>query len=338
MSNQVFKLFANCIPVKGYKRSIVYDLQRSDFSFIPNELFELLTDYKHLSKAELKDLYPDDGETIDEYYSFLIQKEYGFWCSREELNSFPDLQLTWTSPSLITNAILDIGNHEYDLKKVITELEDLGCKDIEVRIFTIKPLSFIEKILKLTDNTRFKSIRLVVKYNVSISEEDYERLLISHLRISQIVVNSSPFQKELVAKVKIRSEVLFTKEIIESSAHCGIIHVGFFSVNSSVFRESKNYNSCLNQKISIDIDGNIKNCPSMETTYGNIIDTSLHSALFQSRFKDLWNISKDQVKVCRDCEFRHMCSDCRVYIMDSNDLYSKPSKCNYNPYTASWIE
>lgn len=72
MNDQFFKLFANCIPVKGYKRSIVYDLQRNDFSFIPNELFELLTEYKHLSITELKELYPDDVETIDEYYSFLI--------------------------------------------------------------------------------------------------------------------------------------------------------------------------------------------------------------------------------------------------------------------------
>lgn len=232
---------------------------------------------------------------------------------------------------------MDIGNHEYDLKKAFVELEDLGCKDIEVRIFSIKPLSFLEDILKLTSNTRFKSIRLIIKYNESISDDDYERLLLSNLRISQIVVNSSPFQKVLITKIKIRSEVLFTTEIIESSSHCGIIHVGFFSINSSAFRESMHYNSCLNQKISIDINGDIKNCPSMEATYGNIIDTSLHSALLQSRFKDLWNISKDQVEVCRDCEFRHMCSDCRAYIIDTNDLYSKPSKCSYNPYTASWI-
>ena len=330
MNDEVFKLFANCVPVKGYKRSIIYDLQRGDFSFIPNELFELLTDYKHLSNSELKKLYPNDVETI-------VQKEYGFWCSFDELSSFPDLQLTWESPSIITNAIFDIGDYEYDLKKALAELEDLGCKDIEVRVFSTKPLSFIEWILKLINNTRFKSIRLIIKYDNSITEFDFERLLLSNLRISQMVVHSSPFDKVLPTKVKIRSEVLFTREKIESSTHCGIIHVGFFSVNSSSFRESVNYNSCLNQKISIDINGDIKNCPSMETTYGNIEETSLHSALAHKHFKELWNINKDQIEACRECEFRHMCSDCRAYITDKQNKYSKPSKCKYDPYTASWF-
>ena len=42
MNNTYFKLFASCIPVLGVERSIVCDLQRSNFLFIPNILVEIL--------------------------------------------------------------------------------------------------------------------------------------------------------------------------------------------------------------------------------------------------------------------------------------------------------
>ena len=47
-------------------------------------------------------------------------------------------------------------------------------------------------------------------------------------------------------------------------------------------------------------------------------------------------ISKDQVKVCKDCEFRYMCSDCSAFTKNPEDKFDKPLKCNYNPYTAKW--
>jgi len=48
------------------------------------------------------------------------------------------------------------------------------------------------------------------------------------------------------------------------------------------------------------------------------------------------SITKDQVAVCRDCEFRYVCTDCRAYTQDADDPYSKPAKCTYDPYTATW--
>ena len=29
-------------------------------------------------------------------------------------------------------------------------------------------------------------------------------------------------------------------------------------------------------------------------------------------------------------------TDCRAYIQDKNNIYSKPAKCNYDPYNAEW--
>ncbi len=72
----------------------------------------------------------------------------------------------------------------------------------------------------------------------------------------------------------------------------------------------------------------------MKKSFGNIKDTTLEEALEKPGFKDLWSIKKDDIQVCKDCEFRYMCSDCRVYVKDSSNIFSKPKYCTYNPYTA----
>lgn len=76
----------------------------------------------------------------------------------------------------------------------------------------------------------------------------------------------------------------------------------------------------------------------MKESYGNIRDTTLMEALEKPGFKKYWNITKDQVSVCKDCEFRYICTDCRAYLEDPEDIYSKPLKCGYNPYTCEWEE
>ena len=40
----------------------------------------------------------------------------------------------------------------------------------------------------------------------------------------------------------------------------------------------------------------------------------------------------------KDCEFRYICTDCRAYVEDPEDILSKPLKCGYNPYTGEWSE
>ena len=124
--------------------------------------------------------------------------------------------------------------------------------------------------------------------------------------------------------------------VIDSHEHCGVIDKMYFTADMATFTEARKYNSCLNQKIAVDTRGDIKNCPSLEKSYGNVVDTSLREALFRKGFKDWWAIAKDQVDICRDCEFRYVCTDCRAFIQDRDNLYSKPAKCAYDPYTATW--
>jgi radical SAM protein with 4Fe4S-binding SPASM domain len=63
----------------------------------------------------------------------------------------------------------------------------------------------------------------------------------------------------------------------------------------------------------------------------------LEDVIRTDRFQELWRINKDVVDVCRDCEFRYICTDCRAYTQ-TGGYYSKPRKCNYDPYEAKWSD
>lgn len=64
-----------------------------------------------------------------------------------------------------------------------------------------------------------------------------------------------------------------------------------------------------------------------------------YGSLKQKKLKDLINdilpLSKNSIKVCKDCEYRFACFDCRPDRM-SNDVFSKPWNCSYNPYDSTW--
>jgi MoaA/NifB/PqqE/SkfB family radical SAM enzyme len=53
-------------------------------------------------------------------------------------------------------------------------------------------------------------------------------------------------------------------------------------------------------------------------------------------FIENWNISKDEVEICRDCEYRYACTDCRAFTDKKANKYARPSRCNYNPYQGLW--
>jgi SPASM domain peptide maturase of grasp-with-spasm system len=131
------------------------------------------------------------------------------------------------------------------------------------------------------------------------------------------------------------TSIYFSNRLLTNKL-CGYILPEIFENNLELYTESLKYNTCLNRKISIDENGEIKNCPSMTKSFGNIKNITLEQAVNKEGFKDTWNIKKDDIAICKDCEFRHICTDCRAYLQNPYDIFSKPLKCGYNPYTNKW--
>ncbi len=75
----------------------------------------------------------------------------------------------------------------------------------------------------------------------------------------------------------------------------------------------------------------------MKKIYGHIAKDNILDILKNKDFQKVATIRKDDIEICQDCEFRYICMDCRAYTLDENNGFSKPKKCNYDPYQNKWI-
>jgi SPASM domain peptide maturase of grasp-with-spasm system len=339
-----FLLYSSCIPVKGYSRSIICDLQYNKYSLIPNSLFEILQKFNGKTLPDVLSVFKNEGEkeVIREYFDFLHEGNFIFFTNHTE--SFPKMSLDWKEPLPINNAIIDFSSeNKNEVINYLDKIDKLGVKFLQLRYFDteveINELLALNEFLENIESSII-SISYVLKYNSQFNENSINDLLMKFPRITSMLFYEAPkdFDYFLIKE----NTVFFFENKILSEISCGLINEGNFAINIKSFTESLNHNSCLNRKISIDKDGNIKNCPSMTQSFGNIKDTTLEEALSHPDFKKYWNVTKDQIAVCKDCEFRHICTDCRAYTERTHfegdiDL-SKPVKCGYNPYTNEWAE
>lgn len=335
-----FKQFADCICVQGVVRSVIYDLGRSDFKFVPNEIYDILTHHNTKTVDEIKSVYHREyDDRIDEYFDFLLENEFVFYCSKEELDLFPPISTEYDIPALISNAIIDTNLHSnHDYEDIFNQLTALHCRFIQLRFYTEITLSHLKGILNRILNKGIRGVDVILPLSDDFNKKNIEEIIFEfpvvklefHSVDEQILKNT-----DLQSKYNI--PVLFTKEKVTDATHCGVVSPIYFQVNKDLFLESQHFNSCLYKKISIDVNGNIRNCPSLPISYGNVKGTSLLDVINSERFKKVWSISKDKINVCKFCEFRYMCTDCRAYVTDLEDEYSKPLKCNYDPFTGKWV-
>jgi len=335
--NQYIKLFSNIIPVKGASQSILCDTQRGDYRIIPNDLYDLLNKYDGCTFQEIRSSYGEQNKTIvKEYLQALYQEECIFFCdTQEEISCFPKLDMTFELPSIISNAIIDIDQKsKHNYVQIISQLSELGCENLEIRIFEPISLQTYEAIFASWKPSILEYVVLICPYDERLTLGDYEDMMGKHQRIAKIVVHSC--EENVASKKSKEFSIFYTTQIIDDAQCCGNVSASYFNPDLRFITEAVNFNTCLNQKISIDCGGNIKNCPAMLSSYGKIENKSLREISLLESFQKYWNINKDQIEVCRDCEFRYICQDCRAILKDSDNLYSKPLKCNYNPYEAKW--
>ncbi len=334
-----FKLFACCFPVKGASRSIICDIQRQHFSFIPNILYDLLVQDSDTTFAEMVAIYGAENEPIlREYFDFLLDQEYGFWTTAEEARHFPEVSMEWDSPLAITNSIIDMdANSDFDIPSLITQLDELGCSALQLRSFSQRSLDFFDNLLQHIAGSRIKTIDIVLPWYDGLDIQTAVDFSAKYQRINNFVIHGAPFTKFEGNLNKNLTRIIFTQEAVTGEHHCGLVFADYFVVNMTMFTESHHFNSCLNRKISVDKAGYIRNCPSMPEDFGHVRNTTLKAALAHNGFTEKWGITKDQCSVCRDCEFRYGCTDCRAYTqLSGQDGYGKPAHCHYNPYTATW--
>lgn len=334
-SSKTFHLFACCIPVKGYTQSIIYDLQRQTYDFITNDLYEILSLSGSTTIPKLKEEYgAENAEVLDEYFTFLEKNDYIFFSDLPS-QMFPPIEEKFEIPSTISNASVELTRENKEaVLKTIAMLDECGCQSLSIILDKNEP-SALKEALVYIDSTSIESVDLQLSYDSDL-QNNLNTFFKDHTRVFNIYMFNAPESKKIESGYKY-AELYLIKENREN-AGCGKVHPLYFRVNLPFFMESKSCNSCLNKKLHVDCNGAIKSCPYSKQVHGNISDSSLRDVLGSSSYTSFAGIRKDEIAVCKDCEYRYMCSDCRVYIEDTNNSYSKPSSCSYNPYTGEWSE
>lgn len=330
--NDYLIIYEDCRIIDGFKNSIIYDLTRpTNSNYIPKSLNNFLKKCKDAPLIDVLSRYKNcELQYCYEYIEFILENEFGCIVNEHLKNQLTAIKFKNSLPSeKINNAIICINqaNFHYAIK-VIETLNKLFCSHIELRVQNLDS-DKLDILFKSFENSAFETIL----YRTKFLNEGYNKkllnLIINEIRVIECLIYKSPVRLKKGIIRQITNDADFIND-------CGEITQLNFSINLNFFTESYNCNTCLHKKIALDFTGEIKNCPSMKKSYGNIKDTTLEEAINKQGFKDLWSIKKDEIKVCQDCEFRHMCMDCRAYIDNPKDIYSHPAKCNYNPYLAKW--
>lgn len=338
MNNKAYSLFANCIFVRGASRAIIMDLQRSDYHIVPDSFIDLFTDNRVINTENLVGVSIIDNEDIHSFLQYLISEDLIFEIENlAELDAYPQLDKQFYYPSKISNLLIDINmhsNHDFDF--LINELSfNVGCRHIQFRFFDSIDSSFFSELVAQIDNSNLISVEFILPYN-SMDINKVIELFDSTLKIKVIVLSDAPENKVIFERSQITGSVLSVIEVINSPKCCGHIHPTYFAINYQTYFESLNFNNCLNGKLSITVDGNVANCPMMKSKFGHYKKIDISSLVENSEFKRLWALKKDDITKCKDCEFRYICTDCRAFIDNPNDIHSAPLKCGYDPYTNIW--
>lgn len=329
-----FKIYNTCILVEGSLFSTLIDVQNSRYIHINKEIGLYL---KNINNKLFSFSHQDESELMkNEEFLFMDQfVKNGFAFFSKSINKFREINIDiQLNNFLISNIILDVSDKYNYLKeeRLIKSINDLGVKKICLRLLGCETHS-IKKFINDLNKSFVEDIEIVADF--SQKEILIEEVLAINLRINTLSLYNSPVKK--VEKNSLYT-IYYTKINFNTSKLCGIVSENYFVCNFLFYIDAKKQNTCLSHKISIDTEGNIKNCPSMSKSFGNIRDTTLEEALAHPDFKKYWNVKKDDITKCKDCEFRYICTDCRAYIDDPEDMYSAPLKCGYDPYTGVWEE
>lgn len=336
-----FNLFSNVMMAKGATRILISDLQRNTSELYPLELYELIEELKIYSVENILANYDQESkEIIQEYLDILLEREYGFITDNNWADNFPPLSYAYTDSNTISNIFIELDQLEV-LYKIRHSIENLNCRHLI--IFTTNEMTCDEilEIDAMFKATSLENIDIYFPYHNQIDSHLFDKLNEKASRISNLIIYRSP---SLSFKIKnnLCFTVTFTKEDLKISS-CGKVDMKYFNTNLPKVLEAVSHNSCLHKKIGIDKEGNIKNCPLMPESFGKIQNKTLEEALAQPGFTKYWDITKDSIEGCKDCEFRYICTDCRAYTershyMEGNIDISKPLKCGYDPYTNKWEE
>ncbi len=132
-------------------------------------------------------------------------------------------------------------------------------------------------------------------------------------------------------------EIVKKEKDFEKCVNRTRINGEFGQITEPIYRFNKKHNSCWGKKVAITRDGKVRPCIYSTIVVGDIDKDDIDDIM--EKMKEYWDITKDKVEKCRDCELRFVCFDCReIARREGGDMFSANPGCHYDPYKGTWSE
>ena len=234
--------------------------------------------------------------------------------------------------SFISNTIVELDDIlEHIVLFLMDSLQQLQCRHVVCNINFQISLDQFKLILSLIENFNIHSCLFLLDFSDHFYSDDFANVIINTNRIDSMIFFNSPFDKNLEDKI-----YYFKVNKSRSSKKRN----SNFRSNRNLFSESQYHHTYFNRKLYIGPNGEIKNAPECEETFGSIKDLNsvedLKEIISTPAFQKYWFVHKDLCDVCKHCEFRHMCVDNRMPFERADNQWYHKIECNYNPFIAKW--
>lgn len=334
-------IYPDCILVNGYRKMLIMDMSRKNYYEISSSYYEILCDFRKEKISSILIKYESEQENVNELISFLVNNDLATYV--DSISSFPEISTEYFTNRLIRDGIIE-GNDQSDknwLRSLIVAFNNVKCESLEFVYYNKLEISDYDTLFEMLLLTELKSIILVTHYNNKISQLKYKQILEKYPFICFLYLFGSDEYKSISIRTEFgdigNRKIVFSKQIINNHKDCGNIKIENFTLPKiEDITANKSCNSCLGNKLSIDLSGKVKNCPSFKNNFGNVGSTPLSEIVNNEDFKLYTKITKDDIETCKDCQYRYICKDCRAYIQDPKNIFSKPLKCGYDPYLDRW--
>ena len=347
-SEQFFIMSASCRIVRGSTRSLLIDYGRGKTYLFPNDYYHLiqLLNRNRIREVE-KNIFGDSKQFFLQFLDTMLSLEIAFLTNEPEM--FPEIRNEIEEPFLLNDAIIEIDESIFSpsrFNKIADSLDSHFCEDIQLRLLSPFNLELLCRCLDELSSRRFNYVEIHCSAYSGATPQPLLYLLENYATLTHIYIYGAQEVKVIEHSTKTpgnfpvsRGMVYFLNYEFNEGQCCGMINFDNLDFSSANNHDRHIHsNGCLDKKVAIDKYGNIKNCPSLKNSYGNIEQVNLSDVLNMPEFLKYGRINKDQIRVCKDCEFRYNCSDCRAFLNDPEDLFSKPLKCGYDPYAGKWEE
>jgi radical SAM protein with 4Fe4S-binding SPASM domain len=113
----------------------------------------------------------------------------------------------------------------------------------------------------------------------------------------------------------------------------------FLRTDRARFMRRISGNGCWLGRAAITSTGDVLPCVMQRDHPAGNVRTEPLAQIVRRGLKRYWDLSLDHIEVCRDCEYRYACQDCRpVAYGPTGSLTARSLYCCYDPYRGEWLQ